>query len=110
LQHVASEIGSWRYIPPKGKPERRGAQIDLVFDREDGIISVCEIKFSAQPFSVTKSYAQDLKNKLEIFASVTRTRKDLQLVLIAAEGFKPNTWSEGLVDVSLDAKILFGFS
>lgn len=107
LRHIASEVGSWRYVPPKGKRDSHGAQIDLVFDREDDVISVCEIKFSTQPFSVTKSYAQELKHKLEVFAKVTRTRKQLQLVLITAEGFKPNTWSEGLVDISLDAEVLF---
>lgn len=38
---------------------------------------------------------------------VTQTRKNLQLVLITLSGFKPNIWSEGLVDVSLSADEIF---
>ncbi len=108
LTHVASAVGSWRYSPPKKTAGQRGAQVDLLFDRDDGVISICEIKFSTEPFSITKAYAKELKDKLEAFASVTRTRKDLRLVLITSAGFKPNTWSEGLVDIALDAETLFG--
>jgi uncharacterized protein len=107
LDHVSCEIGSWSYQTPAGRREARGAQIDLLFDRADGIISLCEIKFSTQPFSVDKAYARELKNKLDVFQSITKTRKDLQLVLITHEGFKPNTWSEDLVNMTLDAAKIF---
>jgi AAA+ ATPase superfamily predicted ATPase len=108
LTHVASEVGTWRYIPPKAKHATFGAQIDLLFDRSDGIISICEIKFSIQPFSVDKACALELANKLEVFKKVTRTRKDLQLILIASAGFKQNLWSEGLVKLAVDSSALFG--
>ena len=39
LQAISCEIGNWRFIPPKGKKDS-GAQIDLLFDREDGIITL----------------------------------------------------------------------
>jgi hypothetical protein len=45
---------------------------------------------------------------VETFQSVTRTRKNLQLVLITLNGLKPNIWSKGLVDVSLSAEEIFG--
>jgi len=107
LDHVSCEVGSWSYQSPAGRRNARGAQIDLLFDRADGVISLCEVKFSMQTFSVDKAYALELKNKLDVFRSITKTRKDLQLVLITHEGFKPNTWSEDLVNVTLDAAKIF---
>ena len=49
-------------------------------------------------FRIDKAYAWELKRKVETFQRVTQTPKHLQLVLITLSGFKPNIWSEGLVD------------
>lgn len=108
LDHIGFEVGSWCFVPAAGRPERLGAQIDLLFDRDDQVISLCEIKHNAASFSIDKAYARELKRKIETFQSVTRTRKSLQLVLITLNGFKANIWSEGLVDVSLSAGDIFG--
>lgn len=110
LNHISFEIGSWRFVPPAGQAEASGAQIDLLFDRDDQIISVCEIKYSAESFSIGKAYARELKRKIETFQSVTGTHKTVQLVLITANGFTPDIWSEGLVEVSLTAEEIFGSS
>jgi hypothetical protein len=107
LDHIGCTVGSWSYIPPKGQRSRQGAQIDLLFDRADDVISLCEIKFSTGVFSVEKGYARELKHKIETFQDITGTRKDIQLALITFDGFKPNLWSEDLVDISLDAKTIF---
>ena len=37
-------VGSWRYIPKKGQKESRGVQVDMLFDRSDGVIQLCEIR------------------------------------------------------------------
>ena len=58
-------------MPKKGSTEV-GAQIDLLFDREDKTITVCEIKYSAQPFIIDKQYAKELLNKIKIFQLVSR--------------------------------------
>ena len=50
---------SWRYIPRK-KSLDNGAQIDLLFDRMDGAVTICEIKYSAKPFVINKQYAKNL--------------------------------------------------
>lgn len=107
LDHIGFEVGSWYFAPAKGHAERSGAQIDLLFDREDQVVSLCEIKHNAGIFSIDKTYARELKRKVETFQSVTQTRKHLQLVLITLSGLKPNIWSEGLVDVSLSADEIF---
>jgi uncharacterized protein len=49
LENIAFKAGSWRYVPPK-KTTEIGAQINLLFDRDDGVITLCEIKYSDQQF------------------------------------------------------------
>jgi hypothetical protein len=107
LDHISFEVGSWFNVAAVGDAERSGAQIDLLFDRDDQVISLCEIKYNAESFSIDKSYARELKRKIETFQDITKTRKNLQLVLITLNGFKPNIWSEGLVDVSLSVEEIF---
>ena len=63
-----------------------GAQIDLVIDRADGVINLCEMKFSDGPFEITKSYEQQLLHKREVFARETQTRKALHLTLVTPHG------------------------
>lgn len=74
----------------------------------DGLVNVCEMKCSAEPFTVSKSYARELKQKIELFEKHTRTRKRVVLTLVTPAGLKPNTWSEDLIDGSLDVSALLG--
>ena len=61
----------------KGSKTEKGAQIDLVLDRNDQIINLFEMKFYNKPFVVTKEYAQNLQNKMHVFEDTTKTRKHL---------------------------------
>lgn len=94
---------TWRYVPRKGRGEQ-GAQIDLLFDRDDDAITICEIKYSDKPFIITKEYANKLQQKLETFKKVTRTNKQLFLVMISTKGIKKNKYSDELISgvVTLD--------
>jgi AAA+ ATPase superfamily predicted ATPase len=89
-----STVGTWRYSP---KDEQEGTQIDLLFDRLDGSITLCEIKCSDKQFAIDKSYSQDLLKKMEIFRKQTRTKKQLFLSMITTMGLKPTMYSEELV-------------
>ncbi|HEX4044521.1 MAG TPA: ATP-binding protein [Gammaproteobacteria bacterium] len=93
----------WRYMPRKGS-EEQGAQIDLVFDRQDSAITLCEIKYTEQPFAIDKQYAEKLKRKMLVFDKITRTHKQLFMVMIAAAGLKKTMYSEDLISnvVKLD--------
>lgn len=94
---------SWRFIPKQGSKEE-GAQIDLLFDRRDGAITLCEIKFTEKPFVIDKSYAAQLKKKCDIFVKRTRTKKQIFLTLISAKGIRNNAYSDSLISgiVTLD--------
>jgi len=96
LQAISCEIGSWRFIPPKGKKDP-GAQIDLLFDREDGIVTLCEIKYSEKPFVLEKVDAKNIINKMEVFETHAPSKKQTLLALITTIGLKSNIWSEELI-------------
>ena len=106
-----ADCGTWRYSPRKldGKEgkQKEGAQIDLLFDRLDGVINLCEIKCSDSPFSIDKAYAQKLQNKIDIFRKQTRTKKQLFLSMITTYGLKPTMYSEEMVTNEVILKDLF---
>jgi len=97
---------TWRYAPKKGSKES-GAQIDLLFDRDDDAITICEIKYTDESFSITKAYAEKFKNKIDVFNRVTRNKKQIFLVFVSANGLKDTINSEGLVDGVVTLKDLF---
>lgn len=81
-------IGAWRYSPKKQNEIKIGAQIDLIFDRADGITTICEIKYTGKPFVLTSHYKQVIQNKIAIYKEKTRTRKHINVAFISANGLK----------------------
>ncbi len=101
-----SIAGTWRYRP-RSKTGEDGAQIDLLFDRPDGSITICEIKCSDSPFTIDKTYAQALLKKMEIFRKQTRTKKQLFLAMVTTFGLKPTMYSEEIVTNQVTLEDLF---
>jgi hypothetical protein len=101
---VNTQESVWRNIPDN---DQRGAQIDLLIDRQDNCINVCEMKFSSSEFSIDASYARELKSKMDVFQDKTKTRKTLFLTMITTQGVKQNTHYLGLVQQNLTMDILF---
>ena len=83
------------------------AQIDLVIDRRDGIINVCEIKFSMKPFVIDKRYAEELRHRVETFREQTKTKKSIFLTMITAYGLQKNEHSNAWVQNSIALNELF---
>jgi hypothetical protein len=84
-----------------------GAQIDLVIDRRDQVINICEMKFSINNFTIDKKYAEELRNKIGIFKDETKTRKAIYLTMITTFGLNRNDYSTSLVQNDLTMDILF---
>lgn len=80
---IATETSSWRTL---GDKNRNGTQIDLVIERSDRIINLCEIKFSAEPYVITKDYEIKLRERMAIFKEVTGTRKSIVTTMITTYG------------------------
>lgn len=79
----------------------RGSEIDLLIDRADDIISVCELKFTDETFAITKRYAEELRNKIAAFRQQSGTRKGIHLVFVTSYGLAKNRYSDGLVDQTI---------
>lgn len=65
---------------------------------DDGIITLCEMKYSEKPFLLDKAYAKEIVNKMEVFATHFPTKKQTSFALITTTGAKPSIWAEELVE------------
>jgi hypothetical protein len=91
----------------KASEENEGAQIDLLIDRQDNVISLCEVKFFNDELILTKIDADNLRRKKSVFRHVTGTKKQIFVVQITTFGLLKNKHSLGLVDNVLDMNALF---
>lgn len=90
----------------KADEGEKGAQIDLLIDRADQTVNLCEMKFSQAEYEITKSDADDLDNKLNLFLERTKTRKSVMLTMITSFGLRPGKYS-GMIQRQLTLGDLF---
>jgi hypothetical protein len=100
ISGITTMESHWQHTSP-------GAEVDLVIDRADNCINLCEIKFSEEEFEITKDYAQILERKKSIFQSVTNTKKTIFITMITPFGTKENSHAIELVDQNLTLDSLF---
>lgn len=106
IANLVMSKSSWKSKSSKGSIVR-AAQIDLLFERKDNAIHLCEIKFKEQPYEITKDEAINLKNKILRFSEEASMGKEVFFSIITSSGFKTNIWSEDLVTSVVDAEALF---
>ena len=99
---VQTSESVWRDVS-----EDDGVQIDLLIDRADYCINLCEIKFSDTAYTITKSYAEALQKKKELFKRISKTRKTVFITMITSFGLVDNAHSVNTVDITVDVKGLF---
>jgi AAA+ ATPase superfamily predicted ATPase len=92
IQGVLSKEAAW-----KGGADGQSAQIDLLIDRRDQVINLCEAKFSLGKFAIDKSYAEKLRNKIHIFKTAGKTKKAVFLTMITTYGIEKNPHAAALV-------------
>ena len=85
------EAYGWSFKGDETYPD--GVQIDLVLERADNVINICEMKYSANVYAIDKAYDSALGRKLATFAGVTGTRKAIHLTLVTANGLLRNQYS-----------------
>ena len=83
------------------------AQLDLIIDRDDNVINLCEIKFVNNEYQLTKSDYLNIKNKLFEFEKETKTRKSKFITLITTFGLKTNEYSNEIITNTLTLKDIF---
>jgi hypothetical protein len=105
IEAVETRESGWEYRPRADG--ERGAQIDLLIDRKDAAVNLCEMKFSEGEFVIDKRYAEELRAKREIFRSVSGTRKSIFITLVTTFGVVDNKHRRAIVDVDLSMDVLF---
>ena len=103
IESIYTEASAWRFLPKKSK----GSQIDLLLDRKDFVINLCEMKYAESVFVIDKGYAAELENKRNIFKNQTKTRKSIFLTFITSFGIKNNEYAKRLIQHSITMDALF---
>jgi hypothetical protein len=85
---VLTDVSSWR-----SQESSPGAQIDLLIDRNDNVINLCEMKYSVAEFVIDKKYDETLRNKKAAFIRETKTRKAIHQTMVTTYGVKRNEYS-----------------
>lgn len=103
---MQSDPCSWIYKADKTNEDemlQQGAQIDLLIDRSDKVINICEMKYSNNEYEITKAYDQQVFRRMEIFRKVAKTRKTLVPVYITPFGLLNNAYSRKVMNsITLD--------
>ena len=91
ISGIISSEYSWRV---DGNETESGAQIDLLIDRVDGVINLCEMKFSKKPFKIDAKYDKVLQNKRNRLIDSTNTTKAVHLTMITNVGLVRNSFAD----------------
>ena len=98
---IHTEIYAWRHAADDVYPV--GAQIDLLLDRADNVINICEMKFTQGRFSIDKATMQKLEDKAEVFRAVSKTSKAIHLTMVTANGLVRNAYANQIQsEITLD--------
>ena len=93
---------AWRCSGDESK-NLRGVQIDLLIDRSDGIIDICEMKYSKEPYVISADYGRELQRKRDVLAEMTGTGSAIHIIMVTTEGVVHNEeWGEIQAEVNLD--------
>ncbi|MCP9766497.1 ATP-binding protein [Lacihabitans sp. LS3-19] len=101
IESVITQQSSWKFTGDETYP---GAQIDLLIDRADQCVNLCEAKFTKENFIITKEYAEKLRIKKTIFKHVTDPKKALFTTLLTTyPALKNQYYQEEIVnEVTMD--------
>lgn len=88
ISGILTDEYCWRGVSDTGKK----VQIDLILDRGDRMTDICEMKFSNTPYVVTEEEWRKFQDRIETYRQCTKTNKGLSVVLVTANGVKPNAY------------------
>ena len=91
---VITHVESWR--SQRSDP---GAQIDLLINRNDQVVTLCEMKFSDAEYAITKKVALELRNRRNVFVEETGTKKAVHIALITPIGIRRNDYYDTVQSV-----------
>lgn len=92
IDRILNDASAWRSKQPE-----QNTQIDLVIERADHNINLCEMKFSSGMYAIDKGYEQKLRERMSIFQAETMTRCSTRITLVTTYGVLQNKHS-GIVN------------
>jgi hypothetical protein len=107
LDHVGCHISHWKYNASPLNMKDNGAEIDLLLDRDDNAITLCEIKYTSNPFVIDKNFAKNIMQKTDVFQLQTKTKKQIFTALISASGVTKSAWTDDVIQKIVTADDLF---
>ena len=93
ISSVLTNVYSWRQKADEQKG-LLGAQIDLLIDRNDQIVNLCEIKYSKSEYTISKEYESTLRQKIEAFRVGSGSKKAIHLTIITTYGLTENPYAQ----------------
>ena len=98
ISGISTEVFSWR-----SKEYSPGAQIDLLIVRKDGVINLCEMKYSQHPYTISMKYDQELQHKRMAFISETGARHAIHITMVTTYGLSDKGYRASIQsEVTLD--------
>ena len=104
IQGVEADLYSWQWR--SDNLDEKGVQIDMLIDRADGIVDLCELKYSEEPYLLDKSEDENIRHRAEVFRRESGIRKAVQTVLVAANGVAKGKYL-GNIQHTVDGNALF---
>lgn len=92
IDRILNDASAWRSRQPE-----QNTQIDLVIERADHNINLCEMKFSSGMYAIDKGYEQKLRERMSIFLAETMTRCSTRITMVTTYGVLQNKHS-GIVN------------
>jgi len=102
LDAIRHEYYAWR-----SQKSRPAVQIDLVIDRADGIVTICEMKYSKDDYTLNETEYRNIVRRMETFQKETGHKGGVQVSLVTTYGLNENMYSEiSPIPITMDE--LFG--
>ena len=108
ISGILSDVYAWKekaFVDSDGS-NWKGGQIDLIIDRSDNVMNLCEMKYSKNEYVINEEYAKHIAEREECFRRKVKTKKALRCTFITTNGVKINSHSD-IVDNELRVEDLF---
>ncbi len=98
IEGIASKNYTW---------SNPNAQVDMVIDRDDNWVNLCEMKFHNDEFTIDANYTKKLETKKKEYKTHKAGKKGIYITMVTTHGIKPNKYSTAIVDHDLRMNCLF---
>ena len=89
LDAIRHEYYAWR-----SQHSHPAVQIDLIIDRADGIVTICEMKYSKDDYTLNETEYKKIIRRMETFQKETGRKGGMQASIVTTYGLHENMYSE----------------